>query len=121
MKTIQLPATFDGLSSLKDGSFNLKFNTGEINGDQFTFIKDYLQKYGWLLFKPSETAFTEAELPEYDPAYHDEKKSPSERLRAVLFIRWKSTSPETRGDWDTFYKKRMEQYISHEKEKLPPN
>lgn len=121
MQAIQLPATFESLGSLKDGSFNLKFNTGEISGEQFTVLKDYLQQYGWLLFKPSETAFTDTEIPEYDPAYHDEKKSPSERLRAVLFVRWQNTPKEVRGEWDTFYKKRIEQYINHEKEKLPPN
>ncbi len=120
LKAIQLPATFDGLSSLKDGSFNLKFNTNEISGDQFAILKEYLQKFGWLLFKPSDESFVQSEVPEYDPALHDEKKSPSERLRAVLFLRWKNTAPETRGDWDAFYKQRIEMYINHEKEKLPP-
>lgn len=81
-------------------------------------LKDYLNTFGWVLFKPSESAFTESQIPDYSPESHDEKKSPSERMRSVLYLVWKHSKPDK--DWDGFYRQEYEKFINHYKQKLPP-
>lgn len=45
-------------------------------------------------------------------------KTPSQRLRAVLFLNWKQ-APEGYTDFNLYYLHQMEKFISHMKSKLP--
>ncbi len=54
---------------------------------------------GFFLFKGA--AITQEEIPDYDPATFDEIKSPSQRLRAVLFVVWKEAKGG-KGDFENF-------------------
>ena len=71
---------------------------------------------GWFLFKG--TAITHEEIPDYDPATFDEIKSPSQRLRAIMFVYWKEVKGG-QGDFEGFYRAQVERIIEQYKEKLP--
>lgn len=74
---IQTPAILEGVSTLKDGSLSVRFHTQEMSPEQKILFMEYLQRFGWLLFKASETTFKDDEVPEYDPKVDDAVKSPS--------------------------------------------
>ncbi len=109
---IKLPAYFTGFASKSDGSASLRFNTQEISAEEFAELKRHHSAFGWLLFSASET-----EVPEIPKeTIEDTSKSASTRLRSVLFIYWKQKVNE--GDFDTWYRQKMEMYIEAVKNKL---
>jgi hypothetical protein len=109
---IKLPAYFLGFNSKTDGSSGLRFAMQEITDIEFANLKRNLNAFGWLLFAENQS---ELEIPQ-EPAEEDKDKTPSKRLRAVLFLQWKKEKPFS--DFDTFYRKEMETIIENRKEKL---
>ena len=71
---------------------------------------------GWLIFKESQ--IIPEDIPDYDPATFDQIKSPSQRLRAVLFVYWKEVKGG-QGDFESFYRAQVERIIEQYKDKLP--
>jgi hypothetical protein len=49
-----------------------------------------------------------------------EKKSPSTRLRSVLYLLWKQSYKDKYEEFEVFYRARMENLIDQIKEKLEP-
>jgi len=110
----QVPAFLTGIRRLSDGGLGINFHTNELDDEEMIAINQYFQKFGWLMFRENE--FTPEEIPVEDADF--EGKSASQRLRAVLFVWWKQ-KPE--GEFEEFYKKRMEKIISMVKNKLVPD
>jgi|TARA_Y100000296_G_C5176928_1_gene260640 hypothetical protein len=114
-KTFQIPAILEGIGHLKDGSLSLRFHTQEIPDDEKLVLLSFFQAFGHLLFK--ENAFTDTDIPKEDAS--DRDKTPSQRLRAVMFIMWKQQG--SKGDFDQFYNQKMNFIIDQFKLKLEPN
>lgn len=114
--TVQVAATVDGVSPLKDGGMSVRFHTQEMSDESKLLLLNSLGKFGWLLFKPEEKPFNPADVPKYDPQKWDELKSPSQRIRGALFVYWQQLGSQ--GDFDTFYKRQMEVFINVIKSKL---
>lgn len=77
-------------------------------------------KVGWFFFaehaeKLPDTIET-AELPDLQLDEMAGEKSPSQRLRAVLFIYWKQK--DSKDDFELFYRRWMERAIENIKQKL---
>lgn len=112
MKTnIQLPATLTSMSNTSDGGKRLGFRTQELSIDDKVTLEAAFQQYGWLLFCCNE--FQESDIPKEEP--EDRAKTPAKRLRNVLYKRWQQTGS---GDFEIYYRERMEKYIDHEKNLL---
>jgi len=107
--TIQVPAVFSGFSSRSDGGASLRFATQELNEVDFSALKKMHNSFGYVLFRPNE--WKESEIPKEDAT--DETKSPSQRLRAVLFIAWKQRG--SRGMFEDYYRRNMEKIIDRVK------
>jgi len=73
-------------------------------------------KTGWLVFNPNESKLEVEDIP-VEPVHETEKKSKSQRLRATMFVWWKSEGQP--GDFPNFYDAKMEQLIDFVKAKLP--
>ena len=108
---IKLPVYLTGFSSKSDGSASLRFNTQELTAEDFGELKRDLNAFGALVFRPNEVKIDD--IPTED--VEDKQKTPSKRLRAVLFVLWKQKGS---GDFETFYKEKVEQLIGMIKEKL---
>lgn len=118
-KSIQLPGSIDGASTRKDGSMGLRVSTQELTPKQKVMLMEYVGKFGWFLFKPSETAFTDEELPVDDP---EEPRTLSQRLRAVIFLYGRDVKGIPADDKDRtkeFYRQQMEKLIGSFKTMLP--
>lgn len=109
----QVEAILEGVTPRKDGGVSLRFVTNEVSKDDKVMLMEFYQSFGWLMFSANE--FQESDIPT-EAAKHDVGASPSKRLKSVLFVLWKQQGEN--GDFDAFYKKKMEQFIDRVKENL---
>ena len=116
-KILKTPATLEGVSLLKDGSATLRFSTQEIIGEDLVVIKGFHGHFGTLVF--SEASLQPADIPKQDPEF--EGKSPSQRLRAVIFVLWNHLKENKKTDlkFEDFYSGQLESLITQYKAKLP--
>lgn len=114
MKII-LPAQINPPTLRKDGSAKVTFDTRELNAEEIFTIMSLRHTEGWLAFAPNED---DLETPE-EHAEIDEK-SPSERLRNVMFVWYKQETAcgNFVGLFETFRKEKMEKIIEGVKSKL---
>ncbi len=111
MTTLLLPASLDNLSLRKDGSILLKFETREMSGQEISDILGFRNTLGWMQFSQN----SDFRPPPKENAVLD-IKSPSERLRDVIFIYYKQGLQDK--TFETFYSEYMEKIINSIKLKL---
>lgn len=109
---IKTKAIITSLSSKKDGSLGLRVETPELSPDQKVAFMDLqginLEAY----FKPTD--FEVGELHEVKTEI--DSKTPSQRLRAVIFLLWRQENEP--NSFDEYYRLKMEKIIEHLKAKL---
>lgn len=113
MSKFQIPAILDGVTPRKDGSMTLRFVTNEVSKADKVQLMEFYSTFGWLLF--SANIFDETDVPK-ELAKRDTGQSPSQRLRAVLFVYWKQLG--SKGDYQAFYDQKMEKFIEAIKSNL---
>lgn len=109
---IVIPAGLVGVNDLKDRSCKMTFETRELDNQEFLALRDVRGQEGWLGFALNliqETDF---------PKEQAEKgvKTPSQRLRAVIYRLWEQE--KSKLDFEVFYQAKMESIIQHLKNKL---
>lgn len=109
---IQVPAILTGFATKVDGGASIRFNTNELSDTDVLELKRNQGKFGHVLFKENE--FTVDDLPKEQA--EDKNKTPSKRLRAVIFIEW--TQKGKHGNFEEFYRLKMEKIIEYLKSKL---
>ncbi len=119
----QAPADIMKIETMASGGVRIVVDTAELTDNEELAKLFQLKKgqRGWFLFKSSEIAQDDLNLEELPTivAEEGEKKTPSERLRGVLFVYWKNVKGG-KGDFNGFYRNVIEQLINMYKEKLPP-
>ena len=108
----QVPAILTSFSTKADNGASLRFSTNELNDEDFLTLKKSHQQFGWLLFR--ENPYQPGDVPL--EAAEDKAKTPSKRLRACLYVLWQQTGEQ--GDFEVFYRERMEKIIEFVKNKL---
>lgn len=101
-----------GVRALNDGGLSLNIHTKELETAEKAIAMDYQNKSGWLLF--SENQISEKDIPAQDSSY--EGKTPSQRLRAVLYILY--TQKPQSITFEEYYRRNMETFIQVVKTKL---
>lgn len=111
-----LPAIINPPTIRKDGSISLKFDSRELSSEEYMIIMGFRNTEGWVAFQANEDGIPD--LPE-TPAEVDEK-TPSERLKAVIYVWWKQETENGRytGIFEAFRKEKMETIINGVKSKL---
>jgi hypothetical protein len=113
-----IPSILANIRSRKDKTFSISFDTNELTPENFTIIGQLNGKFGFLAFKEDEFKNKELDLlSELKSDYNDPTKSPSKRLRNVLFLNWKET-PQGFKTAEEHYNYIMELIINHYKGKL---
>lgn len=110
---VKAPALLDKITTLKDGSVKLVFETQELSAQMAANLLEQRNQQGWLIFAPSNSTVT---VPDEPPPEFKADKTPSQRLRAVLFVLWKQEG--SKADFDAFYRGKMERMIDWVKDKL---
>lgn len=117
-------AMLDGYQRRKDRTVSVRFVTQEQGSDKIMEIDSMLDGYGFLYFRPEEQLREDEidELDNLDMDIYDNRKTQSQRLRAVLYKVWEQGAAETHIDpyldFKTFYKQETEKIIQHYKNKL---
>lgn len=115
---IILPAILESYRSLKDKSVKVIFETNELTPEQVMGIAGNLQQFGYLAFKNEPFKNKEKEVLEnLRSDFEDTGKTPSQRLRAVLYVSWEQ-KPEGYQTFEDYYRSKMELIIDHYKNKL---
>lgn len=114
MKALVTPAIFTGFSSRADGSLGFRGVTPELNHAEKVALMELHQQNVKLLIQPIEDS------PEAMVEVKNELgfKTPSQRLRAVLFIEFKQRKPDM--TFDVFYGQEMNAIIEDRKTRLEP-
>ncbi len=115
MTKILLPALIKPPKLKNDGSASIAFDTRELGAEEIFTIMSLRHMEGWLCFSTNKD---DIEIP--DERAEVDEKSPSERLRAVLFVWYKQEVAKGNfvGLFDTFRKEKMEKIIEGVKSKL---
>jgi hypothetical protein len=116
MNKLLIPASLDGYSPRKDGSFSLRFATQEMNPSEVANVANLYNQFGFLLFQ-EKISLEDQELMDSLDVELSDGKTPSQRLRGVLFV---SYEQDNRGyaHFKDFYKAKMESIIEKIKNTL---
>lgn len=113
-----IPAVLDKLTTLKDKTIKLTFESNELTPDELGSIATYLQQFGYLAFKKDMFKADEKELlKSLETEYKETGKSKSQRLRAVLYKNFEQENLRYEV-FDDYYNYQMETLIKHFKSKL---
>lgn len=114
MKAVTCPCILTGAATRSDGSLSLRFATPELEASEKTAFFELLNLNLKMLLQPADGV--PAELKEVKGEF--DRKTPSQRLRAVLFILYKQS--EGGGDFEDFYLRRMNEIVESVKKQLEP-
>lgn len=113
MKSIQTQVIITGIRSKVDKSLGISLTTPELTTNEKAIFMDLQGVNCDMLITPlDENVETEKINKEMDT------KTPSQRLRAVLFVFYQQAN-ETKS-FEEFYKEKMEKFIDIVKSKLEP-
>lgn len=99
-------------SSMVDRGLAVGFHTRELSVEDKAKVMQFHNRTGYLLFKANE--IEEQDVPKTQAEMNT--KTPSQRLRAVLFVYWQQQG--IKEEFDIFYQREMEKIINEWKEKL---
>lgn len=102
------------IASRKDGSVRLSVETAELTTEQRALVLGYHGKACRVLLCPTE----QSDAPVETVATERDAKTPSQRLRACIFVWWQQTGQK--GDFESFYREKVEALINHVKKQLDP-
>jgi hypothetical protein len=112
-KVYQIPAIQMRVSTLKDSGLSLGFHTQEASDEEKVAIMNFTQRFGYLQFSDSEIQ----EVPKGTLQRDSIGKSPSQRLRSVLYVLYQQ-SGVIELTFEEYYTRRMEQFIDRVKKQL---
>lgn len=115
-KILQLEGVMTRVSSLADGGLSVLFHTQELGPETKVEVMNRHGRFGYLLF--SESLIQPKDVPKKDPDF--EGKTPSQRLRAVIFVLHSQLKESGKTDlkFEEFYQGQLENLITKYKEKL---
>ena len=113
-----IPAILISFRSLKDKTIKIEFETNELTPEQIMGLAQNSQAFGYLAFKQDKFKTEQLMIiDELKADYEDKSKTPSKRLRDVLFVAWKQTD-EGYSDFEDYYRFKLDKFINHIKSKL---
>ena len=118
MKKIQFSCIIDGVSKKKDGTLSIKLGTQELPPQDTAEIFEMGNKQIWAVFCETGLKDSDLEIPEVTDEL--DTKSPSQRLRNVIYRIWEQAGKEKKTNkvFEHFYRDYMEKLLENLKEKL---
>lgn len=113
MKAITCDVILSGIRTRNDGSISITLATPELEAEDITAFASLRNTNLAMLLQP--LGQEPKELKEIKGEF--DTKTPSQRLRSVLYVLWKET--DGTGEFEDFYRRRMNSIIDKIKEKFP--
>lgn len=114
---ILLPVQIEGIASRKDKTMSIRIGTQELSPGTAADIFTMNQQFCYMALKKENFQPHEADMIENLKADMESSKTPSQRLRAVLYRNYEQDS-EGYKDFTTYYLSKMEKICEHYKSKL---
>lgn len=115
---LQISATIEGIASRSDKTWKITIGTQELDENQAKAVIKLAHQQGYFFFKGSPIKPEDLlNVPEVTPEFVKEK-SPSQRLKNVLYRWWEQNYKKKYPNFEDFYKRQMERLIEQVKEKL---
>lgn len=115
---IVIPATIESLSTRKDGTMKIIIGTQEISPEKAGTLFLLQNKLGYVAIKQADFQPSEIDaLTDIDQDLKQIGKTPSERIRNVLFVLF-TQSNEGFEDFNAYYRFKTEKIIEHLKSKI---
>ena len=115
MNTNAIPSILTRYASTADKGLRLTFETNELENEDSAQLISLKGEFGFLVFVPKDKRPEDVIIPEYVPDFKGQK-TPSQRLRAVLFRVWQTTDKTLSSE--VFYNAKMDEIIEHFKKSL---
>ena len=117
-KNVVFEGGVNKVSTLADGSLSINIHTQELNDETMTRIFNLRKTPGMVLISPDNITKAEIEaVNEYTSTYEvSNNKTPSQRLRAVLYRVWEQGNQDF--DFPIWYESQMERIINKYKSTL---
>ena len=115
---LQIPASLLKYESKANKAIKLIFETQEnMSPALLSEILNKLDRVGYLNFAVRHIEAEDlVDLPKIDPSKYDQAKSPSQRLKSVIYLYWKQKGSD--GDFNDYYLNAVERLINQYKERL---
>lgn len=114
---ISLPVILEKMQPLVDRSWKLTFATRELYGKDIEELANRLGTEGYIVHSTNDD-IAMSDIPEVNADSGLEGKSPSQRLRNVLYVLWQQNG--SKGSYDVYYITQMERLIDSVKARLEP-
>lgn len=98
---------------MSDRGIRIHLDTQELTPEYGAYLFGLRDAYGYFTFTEKELTPEEIEVPDTD---FRSEKSPSARMRSVLYLLWKQSN--LTYPFEQFYREKMESMIEKIKEKL---
>lgn len=117
MEGLLLPVVVSSIRSLKDGSVSVCVETNELSPGKAGELFSLRNKVAMMYLSPKDV-ITQKELAQVDSITPEDRgKTPSARMRGVLYILWKQDN-EGYKDFPMYYVSKMEKFISELKNNI---
>lgn len=114
MKAIECKVIINRVSTRKDQSLSVSLETPELTAEESVVLMRLANRELAMVLTPLGENVTAVQ----EVKGQFETKTSSARLRSVIFVLWKQA--DDTGEFEDFYRRRMEEIISKVKEKLAP-
>lgn len=113
-KIFKCEAILDGISTRKDRTIKLVFETNELGAEEAANAMSMRNGFGWLLFSPRQPE--DSDVPNHTELHGPKRRTSSQRLRAVIWRYFEKTGSTL--DFEVFYEQQLEKLIDWYKAKL---
>jgi isopentenyldiphosphate isomerase len=110
-------SVIEGIASRKDKTVRLTIGTQEMSPDKAAQLFGMNQQFCYLAIKKEDFNPSEVDTIESLKTDMENQKTPSQRLRAILYRNYEQAS-EGYQDFATYYQAKMEKICDHFKSKL---
>lgn len=114
---ITLPAIIEGVSTRKDRTVRVTFGTQELTPASAAQLFSMANQYAYVAIKTEEFLSDEMAALDDLSTEGEPNRTPSKRLRSVLYVNWKQDA-EGYEDFRNYYLYKMERIIEHFKGRL---
>ena len=115
---LSLPVIITKVSTTKDKSFEIKMETQDkstLDAVQKAALLDLIDEFAFVGFRMGDKPIEQMDVPDVVPEFKGDK-TPSQRLRAVLYVLWEQTKPQE--EFEPYYRRQIEKIIDSVKSKL---
>lgn len=113
-----IPSTIEAISTRRDNTIKIVVGTQELSPEKEAELFRHKNKLGFIAFKEASFQPDEVKLlTNIGDSVENIGKTPSERIRNVLFILF-NKNKEGYSNFDSFYKAKTEMYIEHLKKQI---